>query len=254
MKKYAISILIIFALIGVFSPVVQISADSLQTFEQSQDYPPSYYANNQPSSSTCTALTGVQSVICKVNEIVGSIVPVLIALGLVYFVWGVIQYMIGTEEETKKGGKGKIIYGIIGLAVIVGVWGLVNILKTTFVNSENLSAPTLSTITTVGTSASCDITKTSKFQDVLCYVTKIINNSIIPLIFALALAMFVWGVVQFVLNSDEEVKKEKGRQFMLWGIIALTVMISVWGLVAILGDTFKIKTNVLPQVQPPTTR
>jgi len=66
--------------------------------------------------------------------------------------------------------------------------------------------------------------------------------------------MFVWGVVQFVLNSDEEVKKEKGRQFMLWGIIALTVMISVWGLVAILGDTFKIKTNVLPQVQPPTTR
>jgi hypothetical protein len=157
--------------------------------------------------------------------------------------------MIGTEEETKKGGKGKIIYGIIGLAVIVSVWGLVSILKTTFIGSEtSLSAPALVSITGAS-SNSCNITSTSKFQDVLCYVTKIINNSIIPLIFALALAMFVWGVVQFVLNSDEEVKKEKGKQFMLWGIIALTVMISVWGLVSILGKTFGIETNFLPQVK-----
>jgi hypothetical protein len=72
------------------------------------------------------------TVICKVNQIIGVIVPVLIALGVVYFIWGVISYVIGTDEETKKSAREKIIYGIIGLAVIVAVWGLVQILTRTF--------------------------------------------------------------------------------------------------------------------------
>lgn len=92
----------------------------------------------------------------------------------------------------------------------------------------------------------------SNFQDLLIYVTCIISKSVIPLIFALAVAMFVWGVVQFVINSNEEAKKEKGRQFMIWGIVALAVMVSVWGLVAILGNTFGIDTNFVPQVKSPS--
>ena len=94
----------------------------------------------------------------------------------------------------------------------------------------------------------CGIGDNPKIQNLFVYITCIINSSVIPLIFALALAMFVWGVVQFVINSDEEVKKEKGRQFMIWGIIGLTVMVGVWGLVGILGNTFGIKTGIVPQV------
>ncbi|MCX6752485.1 MAG: hypothetical protein NTZ87_03230 [Candidatus Nomurabacteria bacterium] len=101
-------------------------------------------------------------------------------------------------------------------------------------------------VTTVGCLA---IDSNSKFQDVLIYATCIINKSVIPLIFALAVALFVWGVVQYVINSDEEAKKEKGRQFMIWGIIALAVMVSVWGLVNILGNTFGIEKTI-PQVKP----
>ncbi len=98
------------------------------------------------------------------------------------------------------------------------------------------------------TSTSCTLAGNPKLQDLLCYVTSIINGAVIPLIFALALVMFIWGVVQYVINSDEEAKKEKGKQFMLWGIIALTVMVSVWGLVKILGNTFGIE-YIIPQVK-----
>ena len=62
--------------------------------------------------------------------------------------------------------------------------------------------------------------------------------------------MFVWGVVQYVINADEESKKSKGKQFMIWGIIALTVMVSVWGLVKIVGDTFGIDSTFIPEVKP----
>ncbi len=90
-----------------------------------------------------------------------------------------------------------------------------------------------------------------KFQDIISYAVCIINSAIIPLIIALALVMFVWGVIRFVINSDDQEQKEKGRQFMLWGIIALAVMVSVWGLVRIVGATFGIE-YAIPQIKAPT--
>lgn len=94
----------------------------------------------------------------------------------------------------------------------------------------------------------CTLVANPKFQDLLIYVVCIINKSVIPLIIALALVMFIWGVVQYVINSDEEAKKAKGKEFMIWGIIGLTVMFAVWGLVKIVGTTFGIE-YVIPQLQ-----
>ena len=75
--------------------------------------------------------TNIGDIFCKIGEILNSVIPILILLGVVYFVWGVITYVISKEEEAKKAGKNRIIYGIIGLAVIIAMWGLVNILVRT---------------------------------------------------------------------------------------------------------------------------
>ncbi|MBU0611819.1 hypothetical protein KKA39_02220 [Patescibacteria group bacterium] len=93
----------------------------------------------------------------------------------------------------------------------------------------------------------CTLISHPKLGDLFSYITCIIGRSVIPLIFALATASFVWGVVQYVINNNDEAKKAKGRQFMVWGIVALAVMVSVWGLVRIIGGTFGIE-NVIPQV------
>lgn len=77
-------------------------------------------------------ITTLQGLLCKFGELFGAVLPVLIALGVVYFVWGVITYVIASDEEAKKAGRDRIIFGIIGLAVIVGLWGLVAILRNTF--------------------------------------------------------------------------------------------------------------------------
>ncbi|MEI8174686.1 MAG: pilin [bacterium] len=74
----------------------------------------------------------LQYIICKIGDLINLVVPILLALGVVYFVWGIISFVIAGDEEAKKAGRDKIIYGIIGLAVIVAVWGLVGILVNTF--------------------------------------------------------------------------------------------------------------------------
>lgn len=86
------------------------------------------------NSPICTGgqVTDLGSLLCKIKQLLDTVVPVLIAFAVVYFVWGIISYVIGGDEEAKKKGRDKIIAGVIGLAVIIGMWGLVNILTKTF--------------------------------------------------------------------------------------------------------------------------
>lgn len=75
---------------------------------------------------------GLFDIIYIIRDLFSEVVPVLVALAVVYFVYGVVMYMIADSEEGKTKGRDTIIFGIIGLAVIVSVWGLVQIILNTF--------------------------------------------------------------------------------------------------------------------------
>jgi len=66
---------------------------------------------------------------------------------------------------------------------------------------------------------------------------------VIPVVVALALIFFFWGLAQFILNAGNEQKRTEGKGIMLWGIIALFVIVSVWGLVTVLQNTFRIDSS-----------
>lgn len=208
------------------------------------------------TSTTCTG-TGLGKIICQLQQILNAIIPLLLALGVVYFVWGVVRFMISDAEEAKTKGKDQIIYGLVGLAVIISLWGLVAILVNTF-HLGGQNAPAFNALVpsqsggTSSASCSAGLTSSSKFQDYLSYFSIcLINNAVVPFIFAIAVVMFIWGVVKFfIVNADEEAKREQGKQFMIWGIVALAVMLSVWGLVGVLSSTFGFD-SVIPKVVPP---
>ncbi|MDO8514655.1 MAG: hypothetical protein Q7S50_03875 [bacterium] len=72
----------------------------------------------------------------------------------------------------------------------------------------------------------------------------ILNTVVVPVIFAFAFAAFIWGVVNyFFLHGGEEIKREEGRKFILWGIIGMVVLFSVWGFVNIVLSTL----GIMPQ-------
>lgn len=86
------------------------------------------------NSQGCTSVEAgtIQAIICKIGNILDTIIPILIVLGVVYFIWGVVSYVISDDEEAKTAGRDRMIYGIIGLVVIVALWGLVGIVTKTF--------------------------------------------------------------------------------------------------------------------------
>ncbi len=84
----------------------------------------------------------------------------------------------------------------------------------------------------------------SNLSDVGSFVINTINNVFVPVLFAVAFIVFVWGAFDtFILGANSEDVKEKGKNLMLWGLIGFFVMVSVWGLVNILTGTVSFGTS-----------
>lgn len=84
-------------------------------------------------------------------------------------------------------------------------------------------------------------------NDVLEWVLNLVNDFFIPLLVALALLAFFWRNIVSLAKKDELVAKAEARTYLFWGLIALFVMVSVWGLVGILADALGIR-NAIPQL------
>lgn len=83
---------------------------------------------------------------------------------------------------------------------------------------------------------------------------------IVMFLISLAVVWFIWNVIQHTISDDED-KRSKAKEQMIWGIVGITVMMSVWGIVAILQTAFGIggsntvptNLNFIPGVLQPTT-
>ncbi len=61
-------------------------------------------------------------------------------------------------------------------------------------------------------------------------------NLLLPLSVGAALLFFFWGLAIFVRDSGDGKKTPEGRQKMIWGVVILFVMVSVWGIVRFLQE------------------
>ena len=96
-------------------------------------------------------------------------------------------------------------------------------------------------------SAVCGAITLTTLGNILKWASCTLIKLVVPLLFTIAVVGFIWGMIQYFLFPDNEEKRKNGKSFMLWGIIALFVMVSIWGLVGVLTNTFGIKT-LLPQL------
>jgi heme/copper-type cytochrome/quinol oxidase subunit 2 len=54
---------------------------------------------------------------------------------------------------------------------------------------------------------------------------------IVPLVITLSIVFFFWGLVKFIYHAEDERTHEEGRRLMIWGMIALFVMVAFWGII-----------------------
>jgi len=93
-----------------------------------------------------TPVTDVTTLAQKLISIGNVVIYLLISLAVIFIIWNVVMALIkGSEPEAKKSALANIGYGVLGLAIILSIWGLVNILVNTFTTEKpDEGIPTLS--------------------------------------------------------------------------------------------------------------
>jgi len=76
--------------------------------------------------------TDIPGLIGVLQGILNTLVPFIIGLAFIWFIWGVFRYVTAEGPENKEKARDIIIFGLLGLFVIVSVWGLVNVLTGSF--------------------------------------------------------------------------------------------------------------------------
>ena len=74
-------------------------------------------------------------------------------------------------------------------------------------------------------------------DDFLGKLGTVILNPLIKLLFVAALIVFLWGVLQYIRKAESEEGRTTGRNHIIWGLIGMTIMVAVYGILDMLVNT-----------------
>jgi len=91
------------------------------------------------------------------------------------------------------------------------------------------------------------------FQEIVADLIVTGSNYLLRLLVALTLFVFLFGLMKYMYKGQEsDQARSEGRKLMLWGIVGLFVMTSVWALVAILSNLIGHDKTTIPQFREST--
>ena len=88
-------------------------------------------------------------------------------------------------------------------------------------------------------------------MDLAGLINKFINIGarIIPLMAAIAFLAFVWGVAKYIKSAGSEKVSKDSKNLLIWGIVGLFVMVTIWGIVSFLKSDLGFGSDVgVPQI------
>jgi len=81
----------------------------------------------------------------------------------------------------------------------------------------------------------------NNIKDIGLLFSNILQAAIVLLI-GIAVVVFLWSIFKYLTEGKNEAKREEAKKYMIYGVSAIFIMVSVWGLVGLLNET----TNIQP--------
>ncbi len=80
-------------------------------------------------------------------------------------------------------------------------------------------------------------------------IVEFMNGTLVPLVFAVAFLVFIWGMFKtFILGGSDPGKQEEGKQLMLYAIVGFVIMVSLWGIVNLLSEGFGFRDPTIEAI------
>lgn len=85
-----------------------------------------------PAFSFAATPTTFKGLVEVFVNLINKLIPLVVALALLVFFYGILKFIFSLSSNDKTDGKKAMFWGIIGLFVMVSVWGLVNVVSKSF--------------------------------------------------------------------------------------------------------------------------
>lgn len=91
------------------------------------------------SAQSLRRINDINSLAGRLLSIGDLVIYLLVFIGVIFLVYNIVWYFIKPAGESRKDAGMNILWGIVGLAIIVSLWGLVNLLVNTFYTEPNIT-------------------------------------------------------------------------------------------------------------------
>jgi uncharacterized BrkB/YihY/UPF0761 family membrane protein len=85
----------------------------------------------------------------------------------------------------------------------------------------------------------------SNFKDVIIAIIGAIRI-LIPILFGLAFLVFFWGLSKFILNAGNKDENQKGKNYMLWGVLSLFILLTFGAIIQLASNELDLGGNSSP--------
>ncbi len=116
------------------------------------------------------------------------------------------------------------------------------------VTNDTIGSPSANTESYLASSG----TYPKNFKELVTFFLGFINK-ILPILVAMTMLVFFWGLIGLIRNSGDEKAVKDGKQLMLWGIVGLFVLISFAGIISLFTGDFFGQSFGIPQLPEPAS-
>lgn len=78
-------------------------------------------------------------------------------------------------------------------------------------------------------------------EELLDKMITLIIDPALRVVFTLGLFLFLWGVVEFLYKLSKGEVSSEGKNHMIWGLVGMLIMVSVYGIIALIVNTFDLR-------------
>ncbi|GIW69104.1 MAG: hypothetical protein KatS3mg100_598 [Candidatus Parcubacteria bacterium] len=79
-----------------------------------------------------------------------------------------------------------------------------------------------------------------------------VASQLYSVVFALVFVVFFLGIAVVLFQKRDSIS-ERGRSYLVWGVVALFVFVAVWGIIGLFAQLFGVSTNNT-NLKPPTVQ
>jgi len=92
------------------------------------------------------------------------------------------------------------------------------------------------------------VTEARTIREIARNIGKFLIGPLVSFLLVLSVALFIWGVIDFIRNAENSEARNKGKERIIWGLLALFFMVGFISVTGVFTRTFFQSDPIIPQL------